>query len=189
MRASDSDRERIVEQLRKHAADGRLTMDEFEERMAAAYEAKTYGALSELTRDLPVDLAGGASGRSGGRSGSGNPGSWSGSARPVDVAGAGPGAGLDWRMNRHEMRHQLRMQMRQQAGRGGVAGRGRQAVGLAALTAGWVSISVLLSGVWLIAGIADGGNFGQFWPIWPIGIMGLLTVVKGIRFFGAGDGR
>ena len=67
--------------------------------------------------------------------------------------------------------------------------RGRQAVGLAALTAGWVTISILASGVWLIAGIADGGDFGQFWPIWPIGIMGLLTVLKGIRFFGAGDGR
>ena len=56
VRASDADRERIVEQLRQHTADGRLTMDEFEQRMAAAYAAKTYGDLAELTRDLPVDL-------------------------------------------------------------------------------------------------------------------------------------
>ena len=57
LRASDADRERIVEQLRQHTADGRLTMDEFEQRMAAAYAAKTYGELAELTRDLPVDQA------------------------------------------------------------------------------------------------------------------------------------
>ena len=188
MRASDADRERIVEQLRKHTADGRLTMDEFEERMAAAYEAKTYGALSELTRDLPVDLS--SPGRAGGRSGAG-----SSSAPPVDLAAVVAGAAADWRGNRHELRRQLRNQMRGQGGPGanlghvvrGIPPRGRQAMGLAALTAGWASISVLLTGVWLIAGLADGGHFGEFWPIWPIGIMGLLTLVKGIRFFD--DGR
>jgi hypothetical protein len=184
MRASDADRERIVEQLRKHAADGRLTMDEFEERMTAAYEAKTYGGLSELTRDLPVDLsAGGGGGGRGARPGAG---AWSGPGRLVDIADAGTGGAMDWRRNSHELRHQMRNQMRQQARQGAVAGRGRQAVGLAALTASWASISVLLTGVWLIAGIADGGDFGSFWPAWPIGIMGLLTLVKGIRFFGDG---
>lgn len=187
MRASDSDRERIVEQLRKHAADGRITMDEFEERMAAAYQAKTYGALSELTRDLPVDLGSGAGpGRSGGRGGSGSY-----QNRPADLAdaapGTAPGLSIDWRTDRHELHRQMRRQMRQHYRGGPVAGRGRQAVGLAALAAGWASISVLLTGLWLIAGIADHGNFGDFWPAWPIGIMGLLTLVKGIRFFG--DGR
>lgn len=57
LRASDADRERIVEILRQHSVEGRLTSDEFEERMAAAYDAKTMGALAELTVDLPVDLA------------------------------------------------------------------------------------------------------------------------------------
>jgi hypothetical protein len=57
LRASDADRERIVEILRQHSVEGRLTSDEFEERMAAAYQAKTMGALAELTVDLPVDLA------------------------------------------------------------------------------------------------------------------------------------
>ena len=57
LRASDADRERIVEILRQHSVEGRLTSDEFEERMAAAYAAKTMGALAELTADLPVDLA------------------------------------------------------------------------------------------------------------------------------------
>jgi len=57
IRASDADRERVVEILRQHSVEGRITADEFEERMAAAYDAKTLGALAELTTDLPVDLA------------------------------------------------------------------------------------------------------------------------------------
>jgi hypothetical protein len=56
IRASDADRERIVEVLRRHTAEGRITAEEFDERMAAAYEARTLGALAELTTDLPVDL-------------------------------------------------------------------------------------------------------------------------------------
>ena len=57
IRASDADRERIVEILREHTAAGRIDAAEFEDRMAAAYNAKTMGALAELTTDLPVDLA------------------------------------------------------------------------------------------------------------------------------------
>ena len=57
IRASDADRERVVEILRRHTAEGRISADEFEERMTAAYNARTMGALAELTTDLPVDLA------------------------------------------------------------------------------------------------------------------------------------
>jgi hypothetical protein len=57
IRASDADRERVVEILRQNNVEGRLTSEEFEERMTAAYAAKTMGALAELTTDLPVDLA------------------------------------------------------------------------------------------------------------------------------------
>lgn len=57
IRASDEDRERVVEILRRHTAEGRITAEEFDERMTAAYSAKTLGALAELTTDLPVDLA------------------------------------------------------------------------------------------------------------------------------------
>ncbi len=56
MRASDSDRENVVASLREHTVAGRLTQDEFEERMRAAYGAKTYGELAELTKDLPIEL-------------------------------------------------------------------------------------------------------------------------------------
>jgi hypothetical protein len=55
VRASDADRERTVELLRHHSVDGRLTLEEFAERMARAYEAKTQDELEQLTRDLPVE--------------------------------------------------------------------------------------------------------------------------------------
>lgn len=53
LRASDADRDRVVEQLRDALAEGRLDMQEFEERLEAAYAARTYGELAPLTRDLP----------------------------------------------------------------------------------------------------------------------------------------
>jgi hypothetical protein len=53
LRASDADRERAVVLLREHAAEGRLTLEEFTERMSAAYAARTTRELEELARDLP----------------------------------------------------------------------------------------------------------------------------------------
>ena len=52
MRASNSDRERVGEVLRTAVTDGRLDMEEFEERMIRAEEAKTLGELPEITADL-----------------------------------------------------------------------------------------------------------------------------------------
>jgi len=54
LRASDADRERVVNALREHTAAGRLTLEEFAERMGRAYEARTVAELDELGRDLPV---------------------------------------------------------------------------------------------------------------------------------------
>ena len=53
LRASDADRERVAEVLRQAAGDGRLTMDELDERLDAVYQAKTYAELEPVTRDLP----------------------------------------------------------------------------------------------------------------------------------------
>jgi Domain of unknown function (DUF1707)/Cell wall-active antibiotics response 4TMS YvqF len=53
LRASDADRERAAETLREAAGDGRLTMDELEERLDAVYAAKTYAELEPITHDLP----------------------------------------------------------------------------------------------------------------------------------------
>ncbi|EDY54489.1 MULTISPECIES: DUF1707 domain-containing protein [Streptomyces] len=54
LRASDADRERVAEVLRDALAEGRLDMEEFEERLDATYRARTYGELAPITRDLPV---------------------------------------------------------------------------------------------------------------------------------------
>jgi hypothetical protein len=54
IRASDVDREAVVATLREAYTAGRLTIDEFDERMTAAYAGKTWGDLRELTVDLPV---------------------------------------------------------------------------------------------------------------------------------------
>jgi hypothetical protein len=54
LRASDADRDATVAALREHSAAGRLTLDEFTERMTAAYSARTAGELERLTRDLPA---------------------------------------------------------------------------------------------------------------------------------------
>ncbi|GAA2858976.1 DUF1707 SHOCT-like domain-containing protein [Nonomuraea rubra] len=57
MRASDADRDRVAAILREHTAQGRITMDEFNERLESLYQSKTYGELAKLTSDLPdVDL-------------------------------------------------------------------------------------------------------------------------------------
>jgi hypothetical protein len=53
LRASDADRERVAEKLREAAGDGRLTMDELDERLDAVYAAKTYAELVPITNDLP----------------------------------------------------------------------------------------------------------------------------------------
>ncbi|MCH0563779.1 DUF1707 domain-containing protein [Streptomyces sp. MUM 2J] len=57
LRASDADRERVADVLRDALAEGRLDMAEFEERLDAAYRARTYGDLTPLTRDLPASGA------------------------------------------------------------------------------------------------------------------------------------
>ncbi|MEV4257878.1 DUF1707 domain-containing protein [Spirillospora sp. NPDC049652] len=53
MRASDADRDRVAQILRDAAGEGRLTLDEVDERLDAVYRAKTYAELEPLTRDLP----------------------------------------------------------------------------------------------------------------------------------------
>ena len=55
IRASDHDRQQVVDRLRSAVADGRLTVDEYVDRMGRAYQAVTYGDLAPLCADLPAD--------------------------------------------------------------------------------------------------------------------------------------
>jgi Domain of unknown function (DUF1707) len=54
IRASDQERESVVAVLRDAYAEGRLTLDEFEERTSAAYASRTWADLRQLTADLPA---------------------------------------------------------------------------------------------------------------------------------------
>jgi hypothetical protein len=86
MRVGDVDREAVATALREHYADGRLTLEELNERLDQAFAAKTRADLTAVTRDLPVTArplaATGAPGYSGSGSGPGDSGS-----------GFGPGSG------------------------------------------------------------------------------------------------
>jgi hypothetical protein len=54
MRAGDKDRQRVVEQLGKHFAEGRLAVEEFDERAVRAHASVYLDELPALTADLPV---------------------------------------------------------------------------------------------------------------------------------------
>lgn len=72
LRVSDAERDVTLKQLQEHAAVGRLTLDELEERASKALAAKTRGDLAALTSDLPSSVpapafASASSSASGGR--------------------------------------------------------------------------------------------------------------------------
>jgi hypothetical protein len=58
IRVSDADRERVAERLRDAAGEGRLTIEELDERVELAYGARTGTDLAPLTADLPEPAAG-----------------------------------------------------------------------------------------------------------------------------------
>jgi uncharacterized protein DUF1707 len=88
MRASDSERETVAEAIRAAVADGRLNLEEGDERLATLYATKYRDELGPLTADLPKgddDQPGW---------GSAAPGSWTG---PGQWGGPGPwGRGGPW---------------------------------------------------------------------------------------------
>ena len=83
VRVGDADREAVAAQLRDHYADGRLTLDELNERLDQTFGAKTKADLTTVMRDLPYATQTTA----GLPSGSYGNGAWPGPAGP---------AGSDW---------------------------------------------------------------------------------------------
>jgi Domain of unknown function (DUF1707) len=55
LRASDADREGVIDRLREAAGEGRLEPDELAHRVDGALRARSYGVLAELVADLPGD--------------------------------------------------------------------------------------------------------------------------------------
>jgi Domain of unknown function (DUF1707) len=68
VRVGDADREAVASQLREHYSDGRLTLDELNERLDQTFAAKTRADLNTVTRDLPP-IAGRTAGTPGDASG------------------------------------------------------------------------------------------------------------------------
>jgi Domain of unknown function (DUF1707)/2TM domain len=58
MTVSDADRERVIAALREQAAEGRLDMDEYGQRLDEAYQAVTMDDLRHALRELPVVMPG-----------------------------------------------------------------------------------------------------------------------------------
>jgi hypothetical protein len=58
LRISDDDRHRVAEVLRTAAGEGRIDLDELDERLEATYAAKTYADLVPITADLPLAQSG-----------------------------------------------------------------------------------------------------------------------------------
>jgi hypothetical protein len=54
LRVSDADRHKVAEILRQAAGEGRIDLDELDERLESAYAAKTYADLVPITADLPL---------------------------------------------------------------------------------------------------------------------------------------
>lgn len=57
LRIGDADREAAAAALREHFAQGRLTMDEFQQRVELVFAAKTDHDLAAITCDLPLATA------------------------------------------------------------------------------------------------------------------------------------
>ena len=55
MRAGDKERQQVVEQLGKHLGEGRLTVDEFDDRVVRAHASTYLDELPALTADLPPE--------------------------------------------------------------------------------------------------------------------------------------
>jgi hypothetical protein len=60
LRIGDTEREAVAAELREHFAHGRLTLEEFNQRIDAVFAAKTQADLGRITRDLPHVRSGGA---------------------------------------------------------------------------------------------------------------------------------
>jgi hypothetical protein len=54
-RASDDDRQQVIRALERHTAAGRLSLDEYTERVDRALAARTHDQLAEVTVDLPAE--------------------------------------------------------------------------------------------------------------------------------------
>jgi DUF1707 SHOCT-like domain len=93
MRVGNAEREATASELREHYASGRLTLEELNERLEAAFAARTRADLTAVLRDLPSAAAYGPSGAGAGTPWPGQPwgGNFGGGSRGGGAGGAGSG--------------------------------------------------------------------------------------------------
>lgn len=159
LRAADTDRAAVAEVLGRHMSAGRLTLDEFDERLTRAYAAKTFGELAELTADLPpVD---GAPARGAGRppvqAPSPHPaGTVPRGHAPGDPAawGHASGATSPWHHDSWENGDDLRSAWR-----------------------AWLTTGLIVLTVWAATSLAS-WEFLYFWPVWVIGPWGAVLLAR-----------
>ncbi|MBB3677326.1 DUF1707 SHOCT-like domain-containing protein [Modestobacter versicolor] len=143
LRASDADRAAVADVLGGHMSAGRLTVAEYDERLARAYAARTYGELAELTADLPAPAP---------------------TAPAQETAPApAPGAcgGQDWsRYWAHGWS-------------GGWTGGWAGSTGLRAAWASWLTTAVIVVGIWALSSAASGDLLYPWpvWVIGPWGVV------------------
>lgn len=138
LRAGDADRELVLERLRAACAEGRLDLEEFEERVAATLAARTYGELAVVTADLP-----------------GGP--------PVPRLLGAPAPRAPVPASRPP----------------------RQGTTLRRSVTAWAVASLLMTAIWVIAGLTT-GVFGYPWWIWLAAPSGVLLLAS---WLGAHAGR
>jgi Domain of unknown function (DUF1707) len=162
IRASDQDRDRTAALLREHHAAGRLTLEEFNERLDRVYAAKTMGELDALMADLPaIDLyqlpdASLRRVRGGGVRGGG-----------VRGGGTGGGGTRGGGNSRLPWPHPPGALM---ATHGSFSPAWRAAWG------SWLSVSSICFFVWLVTG----GSLTNPWFLWVVGPWGLLMLGRWI---------
>jgi hypothetical protein len=160
VRVGDADREAVAAQLREHYSDGRLTLDELNERLDKTFAAKTRADLNTITRDLPP--IGGPR--------AGTPGATTGFS-----AGNGPSPWTGPRRNDAGWGRDSRWEGRGGAGAGGGTGPRR-----AGLLAGAALMLPAFIAMWILLVLGGLFVFGLGGPR-PLGIVFLLAALAVLR--------
>ncbi|WFE32190.1 DUF1707 domain-containing protein [Micromonospora sp. WMMD975] len=162
MRAADRDREATAERLRVALEEGRLGLHEYDERLARAYAARTYGELDEVVADLP----GVASAE---RSALAPPAPTPppAGAEPATSTGSGPSGAptASGEPEAPETRSRLLW-----------------------IWMPWLRVAAILVPIWLISAVAS-GHVAGVWPLWVLGPWGGLVLMQSVGLIGVDHGR
>jgi hypothetical protein len=161
LRASDADRAVVAEVLGTHMSAGRLTVAEYDERLARTYAARTYGELAELTTDLPAPT----------RPTPGGP-------TPVGPGGATTAT----------RQHAPRTTGTCGSGWAGGWGHGGSGALLRAAWGSWLTTALIVLTIWAATSLAA-GDWLYPWPVWVIGPWGAVLLVSSVSGAHGGSAR